>query len=428
MTAVMLDETLDPAATSWLQVEKDSDFPIQNLPFAVAQDTAEYDRPMTIWTRVGNHAINLRALSLEGALDVSDAVLNALLDLNLNRLASLGRHASRSLRSALFELLSLDAPDSSQTMVAKHITPVSRLSYALPFSIGDFTDFYTSAHHAENAIRLMAGPDAQVAPAFWHMPQAYHGRSSSVLASPANVRRPSGQVWSKSSQRPKLAATAMLDYEVEVGAFIGCGNALGEPIGIDDADGHIFGLCLLNDVSARDIQRWEARPLGPFLAKNFATVISPWVVTMEALTPFRSRGEDRPVLPYLRARQGDLGFSIDLETHLIPDGASKSRLIAKTSFGHQTWTIGQMIAHHTINGCNLRPGDLIGSGTVSGPQLNEAGSLLELAEAGHKPIKLEGSSKRSFLEDGDELVLRGRCHADGFAAIGFGDCRLAITA
>jgi fumarylacetoacetase len=293
----------------------------------------------------------------------------------------------------------------------------------LPATVGDYTDFYASIHHATN-VGKMFRPDNPLMPNYKHVPIAYHGRSSSLVLSGTAVRRPSGQLGDG-----KFGPSRELDYEVEVGAFLGPGNALGKPIPIQEAEGHIAGVCLVNDWSARDIQRWEYQPLGPFLAKNFATSVSPWLVTIEALAPFRvpAPAHDVPVLPYLQ-QPGDGAFDITVEAWLRTSAMKEPVRLSRAAFRDMYWTLGQMVAHHASNGCPLRPGDLIASGTVSGSEKENRGCLLELTTKGAEPVQLPDGSSRSFLEDGDEVILRGYCERAGFARIGLGECRGTIRA
>ena len=292
----------------------------------------------------------------------------------------------------------------------------------LPANIGDYTDFYASIHHAMNVGRLFR-PDNPLLPNYRHLPIAYHGRSSSIVVSGTAVRRPLGQLG-----EGRFGATKELDYELELGAFMGPGNRLGEPIPVDQAEQHIAGVCLLNDWSARDIQRWEYQPLGPFLGKNFATSISPWVVTLEALEPFRVPVTDHelPILPYLQDSNAS-AFDIVLEVWLRSATMTEPALISRASFKDLYWTLAQMVTHHTSNGCPLRAGDLIGSGTVSGPQKENRGCLLEQTSKGSEPLALRNGETRVFLEDGDEVTLRGYCDREGFAPIGLGACDGAVV-
>jgi fumarylacetoacetase len=304
---------------------------------------------------------------------------------------------------------------------------MSEADLLLPCSIGDYTDFYASIHHATNVGSLFR-PDNPLLPNYTWVPIAYHGRASSIVISGTPVMRPWGQITDHPAGPPHFAPTERLDYELEVGAFIASGNNAGQPIPIHAAEDHLFGVCLLNDWSARDIQSWEYQPLGPFLSKSFATTISPWIVTLEALEPFRRTPAERPdPLPYLRQLQPG-AFSITLEVWFRSVRMTEPVRLTQSDFASLYWTLGQMVAHHTSNGCPLRPGDLIGSGTVSGPEKNNRGCLLELTRRGAEPLELPGGESRAFLEDGDQIILRGRCEAPGYRRIGLGECAGTITA
>jgi fumarylacetoacetase len=344
----------------------------------------------------------------------------------------LGPAAWRALRHALFALLKGDAAQASVEALRDCLVPQAGVALGLPARIGDYTDFYTSIDHALNVGRLLR-PDDPITANFQWIPIAYHGRASTIGVSGQTFRRPMGQAKPPGEAVPTYGPCARLDYELELGIYIGCGNPAGEPIPLERAEEHVFGICLLNDWSARDIQFWEMAPLGPFLAKNFATTVSPWIVTMEALAPYRLpwvRPSDHPQpLAYLEGANVRAAGAIDirLEAWLESekarhDGSGPSRLSA-TSFRHQYWSIAQMVAHHTVGGCSLNPGDLFGSGTISGPGPGEAGAMIELTRAGQSPIALNNGEQRRFLEDGDAVLLRGWCEKPGHARIGFGESR-----
>jgi fumarylacetoacetase len=316
------------------------------------------------------------------------------------------------------------------------LRPAAGCTLHVPAVIGDYTDFYVGIHHATNVGKLFR-PDNPLLPNYKYVPIGYHGRASSILPSGTSLRRPKGQSKSPDKELPVVGPSRRLDYELELGVWIGHGNALGEPVGIADAAQHIAGYCLLNDWSARDIQAWEYQPLGPFLAKSFATTISPWIVTPEALAPFRIPQPARPAgdptpFPYLfdeiDQREGafDLELEVRLMTHVMREKGLPPHRLALSNARHMYWTAAQMVAHHTSNGCNLRPGDLIGTGTLSGPEAGSAGSILEATEGGKRPVKLPSGEERRFLEDGDEVTLLARGRRDGFAPIGFGACRATI--
>lgn len=425
-----LDHTHDAAVHSWVPSAglPGTDFPIQNLPLGVFRRRGQAGGSIGI--AIGDDILDVRQASASGALGALDAGLaDALTHPVLNGLMSLGRAQARALRYAVHALLRADAPRRPAELLVR----AAEAELSLPAAVGDYTDFYASIHHATN-VGTMLRPDQPLLPNYKWVPIGYHGRASSIVASGAPVRRPLGQIKDDAAPVPVLGPTRALDYECEMAAWIGAGNPLGTPVPIGGAEAHLFGLSLLNDWSARDVQRWEYQPLGPFLAKNFATTVSPWVVTAEALEPFRVartlRPEgDPPPLPYLDApadrERG--GFAVDLEVSLasarMREQGLKPLRVSRCSFTDMYWTLAQLIAHHTSNGCNLRPGDLLGSGTVSGADAESRGCLLERTWRGNEPLQLPGGETRRFLEDGDEVVMRGRCERAGFAGIGFGECR-----
>jgi fumarylacetoacetase len=424
-----LNATHDPKARSWVAGANDphGDFPIQNLPFGVfrRRGTAEKFRG---GVAIGNQILDLAALPIKFADPVAARALTAAARDSLNELMQLGPAAWHALRLALFELLR--EPSAVRAQLEPCLLPQAQAEYCVPAEIGDYTDFYASMHHALSVGRLFR-PDNPLTPNYVWMPIGYHGRVSSIGVSEQQVRRPKGQSLPKGAERPVFGPSRRLDYELEVGIFVGTGNAQGTSVPIDAAEAHIFGLCLLNDWSARDLQSWEGQPLGPFLGKNFATTISPWIVTLEALAPFRSplvrSGAEVPSLPYLdsAAIRAAGAFEMELSVHLETAAMRKSHApperLARSNFRHAHWTIAQMLAHHTVGGCNLRSGDLFGSGTLSGPLPEEAGSLLELTRGGAVHISLQSGEKRTFLEDGDRVILHARCEREGFAPIGLGE-------
>jgi fumarylacetoacetase len=433
----MIDHTHDPDAVSWVAsaFEAGTDFPIQNLPFGVFVRRGSGDRPR-VGVAIGDLILDVAACEVAGLITgpAADPARDCAAP-SLNALMARGRAGRTALRHALFGLLDADVPDADviQDRVAPFLTPQADAEMYLPAAVGDYTDFYASVHHATNVGRMMR-PDNPLLPNYKHVPIGYHGRASSLVVSGTPVRRPWGQTKPDGADAPVFGPSRRLDYELEVGVFIGLGNDLGDPIPIDAIDDHLFGLCLVNDWSARDVQTWEYQPLGPFLAKNFATTLSPWVVTMDALEPFRvapaARPEGDPApLPYLigasdRARGA---FDVSLaalisSAKMRADGLPPQRLSA-SNLQDLYWTLGQMAAHHASNGCNLRPGDLLASGTVSGPSRDACGSLLEVTWRGAEPITLPSGEQRRFLEDGDEVILRGECRRPGAASIGLGECR-----
>jgi fumarylacetoacetase len=430
-----LDSTHDPKLRSWVASANvaGGDFPIQNLPLAVFRRRGSGEN-FRCGAAIGDRVLDLGALDMLSPFGGLEAVaLAACGEPSLERLMRLGRNAWVALRRALSECLREGSPRAAELATA--LIPRSEAEFTLPARIGNYTDFYASLHHATAVGRLFR-PDQPLLPNYKWVPIAYHGRASSVGVSGDDVRRPRGQLMPRGADRPQLAASARLDYELEVGILIGTGNALGSAIPIGEAEEHVFGLCLLNDWSARDIQAWEYQPLGPFLAKSFATTISPWIVTLEALAPFRlpwSRpAPDPQPLPYLdgaalRAEGAiDMSLEVALETAAMRAAGTAPQRLALTNFRHSYWSIAQMVAHHTVNGCNLEPGDLLGSGTQSGPDPREAGSLLELTEGGQRALRLESGETRTFLEDGDRVILRGWCERSGYPRIGFGEASATV--
>ncbi len=435
----VLDETHDPNVQSWVESANDagSDFPIQNLPFGVFRPRAE-SADARVGVAIGESILDLRGMQSKGLLADNSVPLASACAINsLNPLMALGPGARRALRRRLHTLLRDDAPASGRSSVSRHLIAQADVEMLLPAQIGDYTDFYASIFHATNVGKLFR-PDNPLLPNYKYVPIGYHGRASSLVVSGTPVRRPCGQTRdAASNDAPKFGPTRSLDYELEVGFFVGTGNSLGETIPIAEAEEHIFGICLVNDWSARDIQAWEYQPLGPFLAKNFATSISPWVVTMEALAPFRTaafaRAEgDPPPLPYLfdESDQRYGGLELWLEVSILSPQMREAGVapvvLGSSNFRDMYWTMAQMLAHHASNGCNLRAGDLLASGTVSGAEKTARGCLLELTSRGADPVTLPSGERRKFLEDGDEVILRGCCEREGFRRIGLGNCRGTI--
>ena len=428
-----LNHTHDPAARSWLASanQAGADFPIQNLPFAAfrVKGTAEAFRG---GVAIGDQIVDLARLSQSGCLQgLAAEAAEAAAQPRLNALMAMGSAAWRALRYGLFDLLKAGVADAQVAPVRACLVPQTVAEYAVPAQIGDYTDFYTSVHHATN-IGKHFRPDNPLLPNYKWVPIGYHGRASSIGISGQSFVRPKGQLKAPDAEVPVLAASQRLDIELELGVFVGHGNAQGEPIDINDAENHVFGICLLNDWSARDIQGWEYQPLGPFLSKNFASTISPWIVTLEALAPYRvpfvrAEGDPQP-LPYLDSAANRAAGSLDiqLQAGLLTDkmraAGQPDAQLCRTSYRHAYWTVAQMVTHHTVNGCNLQPGDLLGSGTLSGPTLDQAAALIELTQGGKNPIDLPNGERRTFLEDGDAVVLRGWCEKPGAARIGFGEC------
>src|SRR5277367_2429501 len=412
---------------SWVESANisQSDFPLENLPFGVFRRSSGFVCPSVA---IGDQILDLPATVANGLLDTLDPELSRCCESSsLNALMALGREAGSALRPRLMDLLS---NRTARNRVEPALIPQSAVEMLLPARIGDYTDFYASVYHATNVGRLFR-PDNPLLPNYKYVPIGYHGRASSIVVSGAEVQRPCGQTKAADAALPTFGASRSLDYELEVGFFVGRGNAQGEAIPISEAESHIFGLCLLNDWSARDVQAWEYQPLGPFLAKNFATTISPWIVTMDALEPFRvpafvRHERDPESLPYLntpedRARGGiDIKLEVWLKTARM---RAENALPVRLSQGNLCdlyWTLAQLVTHHASNGCNLQPGDLLASGTVSGPEDEARGSLLELTRNGREPISLPGGERRGFLEDGDEVIIRGYCERAGWVGVGLG--------
>ncbi len=429
------DPACDPELKSWVDSanQPGCDFPVQNLPFGVFRHPER--KIANIGVAIGELALDLRTSADAGLLQpLSPEITAACQESTLNALMALGREHANALRGNLSRMLTSPAQRAS---VEPHLRQQRDIIMLLPAQIGDYTDFYASIFHATNVGKLFR-PDNPLLPNYKWVPIGYHGRASSIVISGTEVRRPSGQLADPMTGTPRFAPTRLLDYELEIGAFVGRGNPQGEPVGIATASEHIFGLCLVNDWSARDVQAWEYQPLGPFLAKNFATTISPWVVTLEALEPFRVPAFRRPEgdpapLPYLHAEhdQGRGGFDIQLEVLLLTErmraANEPAATLSRGNFRDLYWTVAQLLTHHASNGCNLQPGDLFASGTVSGPEAGARGCLLEITERGVHPVQLPNGETRKFLEDGDEVILRGYCERPGAIRIGFGECRGLIT-
>jgi len=435
-----IDATHDPKLQSFVESAQAAatDFPIQNLPLGVFRRHGG-DAPR-IGSAIGDQVLDLAAARERGLLQGLPSQLLAALDAPvLNALMACPGTERRALRHRLSHLL---RREGAQVTARPHadavLVPRAEVEMLLPAAVGDYTDFYASVFHATNVGKMLR-PDQPLFPNYKHLPIGYHGRASSLVVSGTDVKRPSGQTEPKAPGAPPgFGASGSLDYELEVGAFVAEGNTLGQPIALREAGGHLFGLVLVNDWSARDLQKWEYQPLGPFLAKSFATSVSPWVVMMEALAPYRvpafSRPEGDPEpLPYLadadeREHGGvDLKLEVSLLTPALRKSGQPAALLSRSNLRVLYWTLGQMLTHHASNGCHLRPGDLLASGTVSGPGRTERGCLLELTWRGTEPLSLPSGETRRFLEDGDEVIFRGHCAREGFARIGFGECRGVVV-
>lgn len=429
-----LNETHDAGLQSWVTSANtgSSDFPIQNLPFAVfrRKNSSEAFRG---GVAIGDQVLDMAAVRDAQALsgDVQ-AQLEAAAQGQLNSLMAMGPASWSALRLALSRALRAGA--AQEAALKACLVPQADVEYSVPAQVGDYTDFYTSVHHATNVGKLFRPTNPLMENYKW-VPIGYHGRASSIRISGVDFKRPNGQLKAPDAD-PVLKPCNRLDYELEMGVYAGSANAWGEAIGIEDAENHIFGLCLLNDWSARDVQAWEYQPLGPFLSKNFATTISPWIVTLEALEPYRTAfvrpSEDPQPLPYLSSEANsqrgalDVQLTVAIQSEKMRSEGKAAEQITRTSYRHAYWTMAQLIAHHTVNGCDLQPGDLLGTGTLSGPTMAEAGALLEITEGGKKPLSLSNGETRTFLLDGDAVVFTGWCEKPGAARIGFGECRATV--
>jgi fumarylacetoacetase len=432
-----LDETHDPTAQSWIESANEAgcDFPIQNLPFGVFR--ARSAQAACVGVAIGDLILDLAGAAGEGLLAEPgvQTAADACQSDSLNRLMELGTAPRRALRRRLHAILRQDAAASDWEAASRHLIAQSDVEMFLPAAVGDYTDFYASIFHATNVGKLFR-PDNPLLPNYKFIPIGYHGRASSLALSGTLVRRPSGQTREGDAD-PTFGPSMALDYEMELGFFISGATALGETVPIAEAEEHIFGVCLLNDWSARDMQAWEYQPLGPFLAKSFCTSLSPWVTTMEALAPFRApafaraEGDPQP-LPYLSSESNrthgalDLWLEVYLASAQMRESGAKPALLGRSNCRDLYWTLGQMLTHHASNGCNLRSGDLMASGTVSGPDNTALGCMLELTSRGKNPVLLPTGEQRTFLHDGDEVILRGYCERDGFRRIGLGSCQGVI--
>ncbi len=435
-----LNHTHDASAKSWLASANAAgcDFPIQNLPFAVFRrkgSSEAFRGGVAIGDQVIDMAAAQKAALFDDAKGLAAQAVAHCAKPALNDFFAMGPEAWKALRHGLFALLEAKATDAKIDALRACLVPQNDVEFTVPTQIGDYTDFYTSLDHAMN-IGVMMRPDDPITSNFKWIPIAYHGRVSSIGVSGQTYRRPMGQAMAPGATAPVYGPCARLDYELELGVYIGTGNAQGETIALKDAEKHIFGICLLNDWSARDIQFWEMAPLGPFLGKNFCTTISPWIVTMEALAPYRQAfnrpaGDPQP-LAYLddagNKAQGAIDISLEvlLESDQLRAAGKPPARLSGTSFKHQYWTVAQMVTHHTMGGCNLKSGDLFGSGTISGPGEGQAGAMIELAYGGSKPVPLGNGETRGFLHDGDAVILRGWCEKPGHARIGFGESKGTI--
>ncbi len=410
----------NPNRKSWIEVSENSDFPIQNIPFGVFLTR---DDITTIGSRIGDFAIDLAALHQLGYFEGIPLTDDIFMQDTLNDFISDGRTTWRLVRNRIADLFDAENPRLRDNEKHKEIVLfyMDEVEMLLPVDIGDYTDFYSSREHATNVGSMFRDPENALLPNWLHLPVGYHGRSSSIVVSGTRLRRPMGQTLPAGAETPVFGPSKLLDFELEMGFITTDANNFGKSVPIEEARDQIFGMVLLNDWSARDIQKWEYVPLGPFLAKNFATTISPWIVTLDALEPFRVEGpkQDPEPLPYLK-EEGKTAYDIQLEASIQPKN-SEETVVSRTNFKYMYWSISQQLAHQTINGCNVRSGDLYGSGTISGKEPDSYGSLLELTWKGTKPLKMKDGTERKFLENGDTVILRGHCENDQ-VRIGFGTC------
>jgi fumarylacetoacetase len=414
----MIDLT-NPNLKTWVEIPNNTDFPIQNLPFGIFTNE---DKSPRVCSRIGDTIIDIGALGRFGFFNEIDFDESTLLKKFLNDFIALGKTVTNAVRERVGELLSADCKELRDYSAAKEICllPIDTVELLLPVSIGDYTDFYSSIEHATNVGTMFRDPANALLPNWRHLPVGYHGRSSSIIVSGTPIHRPKGQTKPNDNEPPVYGACRLLDFELETAFIIGKPNELGEAVDINKAEEHIFGMVLFNDWSARDIQKWEYVPLGPFLGKSFASSISPWIVTMEALAPFRceSPKQEPQPLPYLQA-ENDGNFDINLSVEIKPKN-SEGKVVSNSNFKYMYWSMAQQLAHHTVNGCNMRVGDMCGSGTISGKTPDSYGSMLEISWRGTKPVDMPDGSQRKFIADGDTVIMKGYCEKDGLR-VGFGN-------
>ena len=414
----------DPKRKTWLDTPKVTDFPIQNIPFGVFLTR---DDIITIGTRIGDYAIDLGALHQLGYFEGIPLTEDIFLQDTLNDFISDGKKTWRLVRNRIADIFDAKNPKLKDNKDHREVVlfTLDEIEMQLPVHVGDYTDFYSSKEHATNVGTMFRDPEHALLPNWLHIPVAYHGRSSSIIPSGIPFHRPQGQILPAGATEPILAPSKLVDFELEMAFITTDANAFGEPIPIDEAEAYIFGMVLFNDWSARDIQKWEYVPLGPFLAKNFASSVSPWIVTLDALEPFRTTGPkpEKELLPYLQIN-GKKSFDIKLEVAIKPEN-SEETTVSKSNFKYMYWNMSQQLAHHTVNGCPVNSGDMMGSGTISGPDPSSYGSMLELSWKGEKPIKLKDGSERKFIEDNDTVIMRGYCEGKD-RRIGFGEVRTKL--
>lgn len=421
----MPSKTNDPKRKTWLETSADTDFPIQNIPFGVFLTR---DDIITIGTRIGDFAIDLGALHQLGYFSEIPLTDDIFLQDSLNDFIADGRKTWRAVRNRISELFEAGNEElrDKKEHCERVIFAMEEVEMQLPVQIGDYTDFYSSKEHAVNLGSIYRDPQNALLPNWMHLPVAYHGRSSSIIPSGIPVHRPQGQKLPNGATNPIFGPSRQLDFELEMAFITTAANELGQPIPVDQAEEYIFGLVLFNDWSARDIQRWEYAPLGPFLGKNFASSVSPWIVTLDALEPFRTASPkpEKELLPYLQY-SGKKTFDINLEVSIQPEGKAET-VVTHSNFKYLYWNMSQQLAHHTINGCPVNSGDMMGSGTISGDTPKSFGSMIELSWKGSKPVKLDEGGDRKFIEDKDTVIMRGHCEKAGAARIGFGEVKTKI--
>ncbi len=414
-----MNKTNDPSYSSWIEVSKNNDFPIQNLPFGIIKDK----KGTRVASRIGDLAIDLLALFDLGYFSGIQHFERSLLDADkLNNFIAKGRKFTSAIRLRLFELFESSNSElkSNDAHVAQVLVNVDSIEMLLPVEVGDYTDFYSSIEHATNVGKMFRDPENALMPNWRHIPVGYHGRSSSIVVSGTNIHRPKGQILPKGEDKPIYSASRLFDFELEMAFITGKSNKLGDPVPIEETDEYIFGMVLFNDLTARDIQKWEYIPLGPFLGKNFGSVVSPWIVTMDALEPFKTEGPEQvpEVLPYLKYDAGK-NYDINLEVYIKPEKTEAHR-VCLSNFKYMYWNMNQQLAHQTVNGCNVNVGDMYASGTISGPTPDSYGSMLEISWQGTKSVPMPDGTERKFINDFDTIIIKGFAEKDGLR-IGFGE-------
>lgn len=417
-------EANDPRLTSWIDIPENSDFPIQNLPFGIFTTSAISPR---VGVAIGDKVVDLKSLHVLGYMENLPFKLADFETDSLNAILRHGKKATRELRNRISKLLRSDTPDlkNKDHHVQQCLLNQADVQMLMPVEVGDYTDFYSSIEHATNVGIMFRDPENALLPNWKHIPVGYHGRASSIIVSGQPIHRPKGQTRPDDSQPPVFGPCRLLDFELEMAFITYDGKELGDSIGTNEAEDFIFGMVLFNDWSARDIQKWEYIPLGPFLGKNFASSVSPWVVTLDALEPFRVAGPEQnpPVLPYLQY-DGERNYDINLSVAIEPDSKEET-VVCNSNYKYMYWTMMQQLAHHTVNGCNVRAGDMMASGTISGADESAYGSMLELAWKGSKPITLKTGEERKFIADGDSVIMRGYAEKDGIR-VGFGQVKSKV--